>query len=593
MNNKTKSIRLAALAAAGLMLSGCGGTTSDSATLSSDDYENPGDVLGGGGEVDSTPTETDPETSGITDVVSSDEEISDGVPEDAVLISEELGNLELEEAGNYYATGEIGDQIEITADGVHLYLEDATVTNGKKVIKSDDYGVTITLIGENSIYNTNTSDPKDAIDVGGTLVLNGSGSLDIVSQKHGISANAISISGCSLNIESEKDGLHAEILAYDGLTSEPTPSYDDGGYVYIDGASLDIESADDGIQADTFAYLTGGSQIAILAGGGAPATVTETSSDNASGKGIKVGLIDWEDEDGIAYDIEWDGYCLWIDDATVDIDSNDDALHSNYEMLVDGGTLSLSSGDDAMHADELMKITDGNIDITKCYEGIEAAKVEISGGYIEVESYEDGVNAADGTDTTYQQGYNENCHIIISGGYLSVNCIGSEGDGIDSNGTMLISGGELYIAGSSSNSDAALDSDGGILVNGGYLFAAGQLGMVETPASNSGQYVVSYARNQSISAGTYLYLTDSEGEIIMYFVTPRSCQSLILSCPEFERGESYSIYAGDSVLSTFTISSTITTVGSSSNINDPTGNPGGGGPGGNTPGFGGGSGGRR
>lgn len=84
-----------------------------------------------------------------------------------------------------------------------------------------------------------------------------------------------------------------------------------------------------------------------------------------------------------------------------------------------------------------------------------------------------------------------------------MNCIGSEGDGVDSNGTILISGGELYIAGSGNSTDAALDADGGILINGGYVFAAGSLGMVETPASNSSQYCVSFARNTSISAGNY------------------------------------------------------------------------------------------
>ena len=168
-----------------------------------------------------------------------------------------------------------------------------------------------------------------------------------------------------------------------------------------------------------------------------------------------------------------------------------------------------------------------------------------------------------------------------------MNCIGSEGDGVDSNGTILISGGELYIAGSGNSADAALDADGGILINGGYVFAAGSLGMVETPASNSSQYCVSFARNTSISAGTTLYLCDSEGNCIMYFTAPRNCQSLILSCPQFENGKAYSIYGGDSELAAFTISSVITTVGSSSSISNPGGAPGGNQQGINIPGFGG------
>ena len=128
------------------------------------------------------------------------------------------------------------------------------------------------------------------------------------------------------------------------------------------------------------------------------------------------------------------------------------------------------------------------------------------------------------------------------------------------------------MAGSSNSADAALDADGGILVNGGYVFAVGALGMVETPATNSAQYCVSFATSQQIAAGTALYLCDSDGEILMYFHAPRACQSVILSCPELENGETYSIYGGDSQLTTFTVSSTITTIGSSSSI----GNPGGG-----------------
>lgn len=561
-----------------LSLGACSGET----------YQNPGDSLGGGGEVTDSPAQT--ETSSSASVQAVVDEIDDSyessLPEDAIQITEDNVDDIVSAPGNYYVEGELNDQIEIQSDGVTLYLVDADITNKKKVIKCDDYDLNIVLIGDSTIANSNTDDPKNAIDVEGDLVITGTGSLTVTSMKHGIGANSIAVVAATLNVNSQKDGLHAEISDYDGLSDEPTPSYDDGGYVYLSDAEVTIDSVEDGIQADTFIYITGGSTLDVLAGGGSPDTVTEASSDSASGKGIKVGTIDWEDADGDEADIDWDGYLLWIDDADIYVDSDDDALHSDGQMLVEGGDIQLLSGDDAMHSDDLLQITDGTIDIDCCFEGIESAKVEISGGDIDVVSYEDGINAADGTTTAWGS-YNSNCHIIISGGRVTVDCIGSEGDGIDSNGTMLISGGEVYVAGSSSHSDAALDSDGGILVDGGYLFAVGQLGMVETPASNSVQYCVSFARSSSIAADTTLYLTDSDGEIIMYFTTPRSCQSVILSCPEFQRGSQYSIYAGDTALSTFTISSTITTVGSSSSINDPGGSPGGNTPGSGSHGFGG------
>lgn len=80
---------------------------------------------------------------------------------------------------------------------------------------------------------------------------------------------------------------------------------------------------------------------------------------------------------------------------------------------------------------------------------------------------------------------------------------------------------------------------------------------------------------------------DGNGDVIMYFTVPRDCQSVIISCPEFENGSTYSIYGGDSLLTSFTISSTITVIGSESPIRDPGGMPGGNRPGPDTPGFGG------
>ena len=156
----------------------------------------------------------------------------------------------------------------------------------------------------------------------------------------------------------------------------------------------------------------------------------------------------------------------------------------------------------------------------------------------------------------------------------------SEGDGIDSNGSMLISGGEVYVAGPTSGANAALDADGSIIVNGGYLFAVGLIGMVETPASNSQQNVVSFARSAAIAAGTNISLADREGNAIFSFTTPKDCQSVIISCPELLDSESYSIYGGDSQLCTFTVTQTITSVGSSGGIGNPGGNP----PGGSRPG---------
>ena len=47
------------------------------------------------------------------------------------------------------------------------------------------------------------------------------------------------------------------------------------------------------------------------------------------------------------------------------------------------------------------------------------------------------------------------------------------GDGIDSNGDLNVSGGEIYVSGPTSDGDSTLDYDGAATVTGGTIVAAG------------------------------------------------------------------------------------------------------------------------
>ena len=273
-----------------------------------------------------------------------------------------------------------------------------------------------------------------------------------------------------------------------------------------------------------------------------------------------------------------DEYFIGVESGQIEIDANDDAIHSDGEIGIAGGNLLIASGDDGVHAEALLTVTGGEIEVTKCYEGLEAAKVEIGGGKIAVTAVDDGINAADGTTLPMGQA-NPNCHIIISGGETEV---GASGDGVDSNGSILMTGGTLVVFGPTANDNAALDADGGILMNGGYLFAVGSMGMVETPASNSGQNVLSYAQNRSVTAGTVLSLTEENGSPLWSITVKKTCQSVIVSCPELVSGKSFKLYGGDDELCAFTVTQTITLVGSAGNMGNPNGAP----PGGFGGGFG-------
>lgn len=569
---------------------------------SEDSFTNPGDSLGGGGTVsdEDTPTETDTSSletqiAALDTTITTEEQVTsaDGLTTTTVNLSELTTDYTITAAGNYVFSGTTTHRIVLGVKGaeLHIFLNNATFDS----IYSDKKPTStiITLNGTNvltGLLSDTNDDAKGTLYVKNALTINGSGTIKVtsasknaihctgilklvdttvtaVAQNHGIRGNdAVIISGSTVK---------STATAGDGIQTDNETDSTEVGYIYIEDSSVTVNAGDDGIQAAT--YLT------VVSG-----TINVTSV----GKGIKAGTISYEvASDDLAteqakdyvtvtqtsgvYTAEiTDGsyYAIVIKGGTFTMNCTDDALHSNGYMFISGGTLAISTGDDGIHADDFLGISGGTINITKSYEGIESAKIEISGGTISVVSSDDGVNAADGTSTQVGVG-NSNCYLIVSGGYLRIN---ASGDGLDSNGTMLISGGEVYVDGPTSNGDAALDSDGGILVNGGTLVAVGSMGMVETPATNSEQYVVSYATSSTISAGSTLELRDSDGNVLISFTTAKSCQSVIMSCSGITNGGTYTIWNNSVQLTSFTVSSKITSVGTSSTGGDSPSQPGGG-----------------
>ncbi len=620
-------ILILALALSVCVLASCG---------KEEEFVNPGDHLGGGGTGEIAEGADD-----VTDNVKdgfSDKDFSELSGNTATTGATEVAPTEdvvtISASGTYLFKGNYGGialgddslQLHLIFDGANIATATGIALDGSQHKKAE---VILTLIGENSIVSA--ADGENAIHVKGSLSLNGSGALTVESSgknaikvskelvivdcsltltaaNHAISALSVSASNCEINVVSAgKDGINAE------CDDETTAFTTDEGFVYLKNVAYSCQTAGDGIQADTVVYLDGGNYN-IKTEGVFVADTTQNRADYelsaddfryiksgstyqkmasdymgrdtmyalAQGcKGIKVGEIEYPetpDSDNEITVTEGD-YSIIIESGTFIIDSTDDAIHANSGNLsVRGGTFTISTYDDALTSDVLTKISGGEITVTKSYEGIEGGYVEISGGTVNITAQDDGINAASDDARVTE-------HIIISGGEVYVD---AGGDGIDSNGTILISGGETYVAGPTSNMDCSIDSERGTVITGGYLFAVGSLGMVETPAQNSTQCSVSFARNQSIAAGTNLSLTDGDGNALFTFQTPKACQSVIISCPELETGKNYQIYGGDSSLCTFTVSGIITTVGSSGGIGNPGGNapgrPGGMGPGGMGPG---------
>ena len=184
---------------------------------------------------------------------------------------------------------------------------------------------------------------------------------------------------------------------------------------------------------------------------------------NANGKnGIKSGTTDSE----TAQDAS-----LTILELTLTINAPiNDAINAEQLLNVESGTLTLDAADDALHCDLVMNIgTDGTegpiLTITKAYEGIEAAVLNIASGNMDITCEDDCLNAGNSALTNYD------FEINISGG--TIRAYTTSGDGFDSNGTMTISGGDIEVWTANAADNQPLDADGGITVTGGTVLAAG------------------------------------------------------------------------------------------------------------------------
>ena len=76
----------------------------------------------------------------------------------------------------------------------------------------------------------------------------------------------------------------------------------------------------------------------------------------------------------------------------------------------------------------------------------------------------------------------------IYGGKIHIDA--ETGDGIDSNGTLTISGGTVEVFSTSAGDNSPLDSDGALTVTGGTVLAVGNSGTAQTPESGLQNYIV-------------------------------------------------------------------------------------------------------
>ena len=500
------------------------------------------------------------------------------------------GDVIISSAGRYVLSGGLEDgsviidtdksaKVWILLNGVELSCSDAPCLD---VEQAEKVFLTLAAGTENSMVTTGFS--AEAVENGedGTvfarddLTVNGSGSLVVSSpQAHGIVGNDdLKIAGGSLTVEAALDTLHANDSLHLANADLVLTAGDDGLAVtgeestfYLESGELTVTAADKGVNA-------GGSLL--FAGG----TLTVDAGD-----------------DGIAAAGD-----ITIENGEITITAGDDGIHSDLSVAVSGGTLLMPSCYEGIEA-KTIDISGGEITLYPQDDGINANGGSSSfgmggmpgmsgqnGGQMqdppempegwEPQDFEEGSmpeppempegmdfggrpGAAPAGEPMDASAFSENSSgsqagsdstdetwIHIGGGSVTViNDSARDADGLDSNGDIIISGGNVRVSLVNSGSNSALDygsESGGVMtISGGTVVACGSYSMAEGFDSSSTQCAILYNIKRGIAAGKTVSLEDSEGNVIISYEVPCSFSSLIISCPEMKQGETYTVVIGD------------------------------------------------
>ena len=152
--------------------------------------------------------------------------------------------------------------------------------------------------------------------------------------------------------------------------------------------------------------------------------------------------------------------------GSLQIEAGKNGIHSRDALRITGASLNIRAGNDGMKGKRGVYIDGGRITVESSYEALEGGEVLIRDGEIRLFASDDGINAA-GEDGL--QG-----DVIIAGGSVYLN---AGGDAIDSNRSILISGGTTLVDGPANSRNSIFDKGDGddalLSVSGGTVLAIG------------------------------------------------------------------------------------------------------------------------
>ncbi len=177
----------------------------------------------------------------------------------------------------------------------------------------------------------------------------------------------------------------------------------------------------------------------------------------------------------------------------------------------------------------------GNLDITAANEGLDTEMhLTVLGGNINIRSGNDGINTNE-----------DNISVTaIKGGTLNITVTGQtgEGDGIDSNGWLVIDGGTVIASACATSGDAGIDADKGVYIRGGTVVAGGNMLDHFEAVQTSALFTFNGRQN-----GGETYTLKQGDKTVLTAKLENAFQYLIVSSPDLTEGV-YQLYQGDAQL---------------------------------------------
>ena len=460
------------------------------------------------------------------------------------------GDLVISNGGWYVLTGTLEDgkiivdahdssKVWIRLNGVTVSCSDDACL---RVDQADKVFLTLAEDTENS-FSSGTVYSEEALadNTGGTifshddLTINGSGSLSITAgYKHGIDVNdSLVITGGNITITAPQDGIHVS----DSLR-------------FME-ASLTIDAGDDAVHSDDELYIESGTVLI-----------------NSCYEGLEAVTIEITGGDITMYPTD-DG-----------INANGGSSTMGFGSRGGGGTNGMPSPPDfsgrdmssmSNTSDSGMPPMPGEMSGTTSTDGEMTSGMPSQGEMPSTPGERPGTTQAENSDTDDTATDEKEPYIRISGGTLTIiNATGRDADGLDSNGSIYIDGGDIRISllgdGTNNAIDYGSESGGECIVTGGTILAFGGSGMAEEFSENCTQCAVLYNIGSTVEAGTLFSLLDQEGEEIISYTPECSYSSVSFSLPEMTVGETYTVVCGENS-SELTMDSTAVSAGTTAGEN--------------------------